>query len=594
MVDAIAMTFPIAANASTRLPDAITHASLARITRGIAPLSVIGAYMDWATHLAASPGKQRELMQAAVREWTAWHQYVRLVSSGDCAPCVSAHPRDKRFADEAWSKIPFNWISQAFLVNERWWASAMTDVRGVSKHHEEVAAFTTRQWLDMWSPSNFFLTNPEVLTQTTASGGTNLLRGAGNYANDLSDYVLQRKPAGAENFIPGKTVAITPGKVIFRNRLMELIQYEASTSNVFPEPILIVPSWIMKYYILDLSPHNSLVKYLVDNGHTVFILSWKNPTSEDRELALDDYLKQGVLAAIEQIGRICPQQKIHSVGYCLGGTLLAMAVALLERQKSNPLETATLLASQVDFHDPGELGLFIDESQIAYIEDIMWERGYLDGKQMAGAFALIKSNDLVWSRLIREYLMGSRPQLTDMKAWNADATRMPYRMHSEYLRSLYLRNDFSEGRFEVDGKPIALQDVRLPMFVVSTEWDHVSPWRSVYKIHLLTDSEVTFVLSSGGHNVGVVNPPLKRDAENKTVRPLISYQVGVRSANGAYIDPDAWQRNTERHEGSWWPAFQKWLAMHSGDPIAPIAIGGKGKARVAVIEDAPGSYVHDV
>jgi polyhydroxyalkanoate synthase subunit PhaC len=224
----------------------------------------------------------------------------------------------------------------------------------------------------------------------------------------------------------------------------------------------------------------------------------------------------------------------------------------------------------------------------------MWERGYLDGKQMAGAFALIKSNDLVWSRVIREYLMGSRPPLTDMKAWNADATRMPYRMHSEYLRSLYLRNDFSEGRFEVDGKPIALQDVRLPMFVVSTEWDHVSPWRSVYKIHLLTDCEVTFVLSSGGHNVGVVNPPLKGDVANKTVRPHISYQLGVRSADGVYVDPDAWQRNTERYEGSWWPAFQKWLAMHSGEPIAPIAIGGKGKARVAAIEDAPGSYVHEV
>jgi polyhydroxyalkanoate synthase subunit PhaC len=587
------MTIPSAANASTRLPDAITHASLARLTRGIAPLSVIGAYMDWATHLAASTGKQRELMQTALREWTVWHQYVRSVSAGECAPCVSTHPRDKRFADEAWSKIPFNWISQAFLVNERWWASAMTGVRGMSKHHEEVAAFTTRQWLDMWSPSNFFLTNPEVLTQTITSGGTNLLRGASNYANDVSDYVLQRKPPGAENFIPGETVAITPGKVIFRNRLMELIQYEATTSNVFPEPILIIPSWIMKYYILDLSPNNSLVKYLVDSGHTVFILSWKNPTSEDRELALEDYLKQGVLAAIEQIGHICPQQKIHGVGYCLGGTLLAMAVALMGREKNNALETMTLLASQVDFHEPGELGLFIDESQIAYVEDIMWERGYLDGKQMAGAFALIKSNDLVWSRLIREYLMGSRPQLTDMKAWNADATRMPYRMHSEYLRSLYLRNEFSEGRFEVDGKPIALQDVRLPMFVVSTEWDHVSPWRSVYKIHLLTDSEVTFVLSSGGHNVGVVNPPLKGDAENKTVRPLISYQIGVRAADGVYTDPDAWQRNAERHEGSWWPAFQKWLAMHSGDPIAPIAIGGKGKARLAALEDAPGSYVHD-
>jgi polyhydroxyalkanoate synthase subunit PhaC len=579
---------------STRLPDAITHAPISRMTRGIAPLSVIGAYLDWATHLAASPGKQQALVQDALREWAAWLGYVQSASAGECAPCVSAHPRDKRFAHENWGKIPFNWLSQAFLIHERWWAGAMTGVRGVSRHHEDVVAFTTRQWLDIWSPSNFVMSNPEVLAQTAASGGANLVRGAVNYINDVFDFAAQRKPEGAEKFIPGKSVAVTPGKVIFRNRLMELIQYEATTSNVFPEPILIIPSWIMKYYILDLSPHNSLVKYLVDKGHTVFILSWKNPTSEDRELALEDYLKHGVLEAIEQIARICPRRKIHGMGYCLGGTLLAMAVALLGRQKNNALETVTLLASQVDFHEPGELGLFIDESQIAYIEDMMWESGYLDGKQMAGAFALIKSNDLVWSRLIHEYLMGMRPPLTDMKSWNADATRMPYRMHSEYLRSLYLRNDLSEGRFEVDGRPIALQDVRLPMFVVSTEWDHVSPWRSVYKIHLLTDGEITFVLSSGGHNVGVVNPPLKRDVANKTIRPLISYQLGMRPANGVYTDPDEWQRNAERHEGSWWPAFQKWLAMHSGEPIVPIAIGGKGKTRVATIGDAPGTYVHDV
>jgi polyhydroxyalkanoate synthase subunit PhaC len=438
-IDDFAMTNPSDANASTRLTDAITHASLARMTRGIAPLSVIGAHMDWATHLAASPDKQRELLQDAIHEWGTWLGYVRSASAGECAPCVSAHPRDKRFAHENWGKIPFNWLSQAFLIHERWWASAMTGVRGVSQHHEEVAAFTTRQLLDVWSPSNFILTNPEVIAQTIASGGTNLLRGAGNFASDLSDHVMQRKPAGAEKFIPGETVAITPGKIISRNRLMELIQYEATTSNVFPEPILIIPSWIMKYYILDLSPHNSLVKYLVDKGHTVFILSWKNPTSEDRELALYDYLKHGVLAAIEQIAHICPRRKIHGVGYCLGGTLLAMAVALLGRQKNNALETVTLLASQVDFHEPGELGLFIDESQIAYIEDMMWERGYLDGKQMAGAFALIKSNDLVWSRLIHEYLMGMRPPLTDMKSWNADATRMPYRMHRWMVGLLHFK-----------------------------------------------------------------------------------------------------------------------------------------------------------
>jgi polyhydroxyalkanoate synthase subunit PhaC len=587
------MNLPSESTTATRLPDALTHSSLGRMTRGIAPLSVMGAYMDWATHLAVSAGKQRELAQTALREWNAWVRYVQSASTGECAPCVYTHPRDKRFAHPAWSKIPFNWMSQAFLLNERWWTSAMTGVRGVSRHHEEVAAFTTRQWLDIWSPSNFVMTNPEVLAQTAASGGANLIQGAGNLFNDVSDYVLQRRPAGAEKFTPGKSVAVTPGKVIFRNRLMELIQYESTTDTVFPEPILIVPSWIMKYYILDLSPYNSLVKYLVDCGHTVFILSWKNPTTKDRELALEDYLHQGVLAAIAQIAHVCPERSIHSIGYCLGGTLLAMAAALLGREKNNALQTVTLLASQVDFHDPGELGLFIDESQIAYVEDIMWEHGYLDGKQMAGAFALIKSNDLVWSRLIHEYLMGLRSPLTDMKAWNADATRMPYRMHSQYLRSLYLKNDFSEGRFKIGGEPIVLHDVNLPMFIVSTEWDHVSPWRSVYKIHLLTDSEITFVLSTGGHNVGVVNPPMAAETASQSVRHPISYRIGVRPVDGVYTDPDAWVNHAEQREGSWWPAFQEWLAMHSGGPIAPVVIGGKGRARLTAIEDAPGSYVHE-
>lgn len=585
------MLSPVGDASSTRLPDAMSHAPLARITRGIAPLSIIGAYMDWATHLAASPGKQQEQWQTALREWAAWFSYVQRVSAGECEPCVMARPRDKRFTNPAWSKIPFNWISQAFLVNDRLWEHTMTGVRGVTAHHEEVIKFTTRQWLDTWSPSNFLLFNPEVQAQTVATGGSNLARGAANWWQDLTDFVAQRKPPGSEKFVPGKTVAITPGKVIFRNRLMELIQYEPSTRSVYPEPVFIVPSWIMKYYILDLSPHNSLVKYLVDAGHTVFILSWKNPSSHDRELALEDYLKLGVLAGLEQISQVCPGRKIHGCGYCLGGTLLAMAAAWLARESGDTLASVSLLASQVDFHEPGELGLFIDEGQIAYVEDTMWEQGYLDGKQMAGAFALIKSNDLVWSRAIHEYLMGTRPQLTDMKAWNADATRMPFRMHSQYLRSLYLKNDFAEGRFKVDGAPIALQDLHRPMFVVSTEWDHVSPWRSVYKIHLLTDSPITFVLTSGGHNVGVVNPPRAPGAEGASRHP-ISYRLRMRPENGAYTDPDAWLERAHQHSGSWWPAFQRWLVAHSGEPIAPIPMGGAGRGHLKALADAPGEYVH--
>jgi polyhydroxyalkanoate synthase subunit PhaC len=595
-----------------RPSDVAFKASLAKVTRGTSPASVIGAYMDWATHIAASPGKQRELIDSAIREWSGWWRYVQSSVEGECAPCVSTKPTDKRFKHEAWKKVPFNWISQAFLINQRWWSEAMTGVRGVSQHHEDVAEFTTRQWLDVWSPSNSVVTNPEILAQTFSSGGVNLMRGTNNWLQDVSDFVAQRKLPGSQAFVPGKTVAITPGSVIFRNRLIELIQYEATTSTVFPEPVLIVPSWIMKYYILDLSQQNSLVKYLIDAGHTVFMVSWKNPTAEDRDLSLEDYVELGALAAIDQVRRVCPSKKIHATGYCLGGTLLAMASALIAREhadhsrpskftkasnaiitNNDPLASVTMLASQVDFHEPGELSLFIDESQIAYLEDIMWEQGYLDGKQMAGAFALINSNDLIWSRMIHSYLMGTRAKMTDLKAWNADATRMPYQMHSEYLRSLYLKNDLAEGRFELNGRPIFLRDVHVPMFVVSTELDHVSPWRSVYKIHLLNESEVTFVLSSGGHNVGVVNPPFQSKVAATELKYPISYRLGIRPAGGAYTDPKTWQAQARQHSGSWWPAWQEWLATRSGEPITPSPIGGCGSSRLAVIGDAPGKYVHE-
>jgi polyhydroxyalkanoate synthase subunit PhaC len=592
-----AMNGTRAVEAPTRLSDAAFSASLARVTRGVSPVSVIGAYMDWLTHIAVSPGKQRELAHSAQRDYIAWLNYVRSSSEGVCEPCARGSARDKRFKHEAWDKIPFNWLSQAFLISQRWWSEAMTDVRGVSKHHEEVAEFTTRQWLDIWAPSNSAVTNPEVLAQTVASGGLNLVRGAINWWQDVSDFYSQRKPAGSEAFVPGKTVAITPGKVVYRNRLIELIEYEPTTSTVFPEPILIVPSWIMKYYILDLSQQNSLVKYLVDSGHTVFMISWKNPTAQDRDLSLEEYVKLGVLAALNQIKSVNHSRKIHAAGYCLGGTLLAMAAAVLARDRtssnksvSDPLATITMLASQVDFHEPGELSLFIDESQIAYLEDIMWEQGYLDGKQMAGAFALINSNDLIWSRLVHNYLMGRRSKMTDLKAWNADATRLPYRMHSEYLRSFYLKNDLAEGRFEIDGKPIVLRDIRAPMFAVSTELDHVSPWQSVYKIHLLTDCEITYVLCSGGHNVGVVNPPLN-DASAATYSP--TYRFSVRPDRGAYVDSAAWLAAAKQRQGSWWPEWQRWLAQHSSKRVAPPQIGGRGRTRRSILADAPGTYVHE-
>jgi polyhydroxyalkanoate synthase len=568
--------------------DAALKARMGRMTNGLSPASVASAFEDWMTHLAVSPGRQAELAEQALRTWLRWLLYIHRSSVGECGECVLPSPQDKRFSHQQWRNPPFNWLAQGFLLTQQWWTAAMTGVHGVSRHHEHVAEFLTRQYLDIWSPSNFPWTNPQVLQAALQSGGATLARGMANWWRDAMVLATNGSPPGTERFRPGETVAVTPGKVVLRNALIELIEYAPATRSVYPEPVLIVPSWIMKYYILDLSPRNSLVKYLVEQGHTVYMISWKNPGADDRDLRLNDYVEMGVLAALDAVERMRPRHRIHAMGYCLGGTLLAMAAAHAAKKSHSPLATVSLLAAQTDFEEPGELGLFIDESQIAFIEDVMSERGYLDGRQMAGAFAFINSKDLVWSKLVHEYLMGGQTPLTDLRAWNADATRMPQRMHSEYLRKLYLHNDLAEGRYQIDGQPIALKDIRLPLFAVSTERDHVSPWKSVYKIHLLTNAEVTYVLTTGGHNVGVVNPP----AAAVPGKP-IGYRYAVRPAGTTYLDPDSWYERASYRSGSWWPAWQAWLAAHSGEPIKPLPIGGRGQGRQPILGDAPGTYVRE-
>ncbi|MGH6626839.1 MAG: PHA/PHB synthase family protein, partial [Burkholderiaceae bacterium] len=366
---------------------------------------------------------------------------------------------------------------------------------------------------------------------------------------------------------------------------IELIQYEAVTAEVDAEPVLIVPSWIMKYYILDLTPEDSLVKYLVEQGHTVFMMSWTNPNGIDRDLGMDDYFELGVMAALQAVQAIRPRTPIHAMGYCLGGTLLAIAAAALAGRSPHPLKTVTLLAAQTDFRKPGELGLFIDESQIAFLEDLMAERGYLDGRQMAGAFALINSKDLVWSKLVHEYLMGARTPMTALRAWNADATRMPARMHSEYLRQLYLHNDLAEGRYRAAGQPVRLADIELPLFVVATDRDHVSPWKSVYKIHRLARGPVSFVLSSGGHNVGIVNPP-----GGPAAHPQASYRFASHAPGKAPANPQGWLDAAPQCAGSWWPCWHEWLSKHSSGTVTPPRATGLLFEGVPLA--APGSYVH--
>jgi polyhydroxyalkanoate synthase len=558
--------------------------AIARLTGGLSPLALSQAGADWAQHLLLSPDKQLALIQKAARKWQRFLSYCgRMCADSECPVCIEPLPQDRRFVDPAWQRWPFNAMYQGFLLNQQWWYNAMIGVPGVSKHHEDVVSFVARQFLDIASPSNFALTNPVVLDQTVKQGGANFLRGVQNFWEDWSRIANNDKPVGAEAFRVGHEVAATPGKVVFRNRLIELIQYAPMTQEVQAEPILIVPAWIMKYYILDLSLKNSLVRYLVENGYTVFLISWKNPTEEDRDLGMEDYRRLGVMAALDAVAAILPNQQVHAVGYCLGGTLLAIAAAAMARDDDRRLKSITLFAAQTDFTEAGELMLFIDEDQVRFLEDSMEEKGYLDAKQMAGAFQLLHSNDLIWSTMVHEYLMGERRPMIDLMAWNADATRLPARMHSEYLRHLFLDNDLAEGRYEVDGKPVSLRDIHVPLFAVSTIRDHVAPWRSVYKIQMLTDADVTFVLCNGGHNAGIVNPP---------THPHSRLQIATHKEGEAYLDPDAWQAAAVHHEGSWWPWWLEWLHRSSFGKMAPPAMGAPDKG-YAPIGDAPGTYVRE-
>jgi polyhydroxyalkanoate synthase len=561
--------------------DRAFKANLARLTAGVSPAGLARAYFDWLSHLALSPGKQLELVEKTARKFVRLSRYAgQTAIDPNTPPCIDPLPQDRRFSDGAWQGWPYNLFYQSFLLNQQWWHNATTEIDGLAPESERVVSFIARQMMDHWSPSNLPWLNPEVIQATLATGGNNLLQGWQNFVEDWERSAAGEPPMGMEAYQVGGNLAVTPGKVVYRNHLIELIQYAPSTAQVHAEPILIVPAWIMKYYILDLSPRNSLVRFLVDQGHTVFMLSWRNPGSADRDLGMADYRRLGPMAALDAVSAIVPAQKIHAVGYCLGGTLMSIVAAAMARDGDRRLASLTTLATQVDFTEAGELMLFIGESEVAYLEKMMSDRGYLDGKQMAGAFQILRSNDLVWSRMVHDYLLGQRRPMNDLMAWNADLTRMPYRMHSEYLRWLFLDNDLVSGRYRVDGRPVVIDDIRAPIFAVGTVNDHVAPWRSVYKIHLFADvDEVTFVLTSGGHNAGIVSEP---------GHPRRRYQIRTHQEGETYIDPERWQQTTPTEQGSWWPAWQAWLAERS---TGKTAARPPGNEEYPPLTDAPGTYV---
>jgi polyhydroxyalkanoate synthase len=563
--------------------DRLARAMTARVTQGISPQAQLAAWNDWVSHLSRAPGRQLELALQAMVSAARLARFTLTAGIGKAtAQPFPPQTNDHRFEDVDWNRQPYATWQQFFLAQEQWWRAATREVRGMTPKNAARVGFMMRQWLDVFSPYNIPWLNPLIVRRTMKEGGANLARGMSNFVEDALRYMAMGQAAPSDEFRVGESIAITPGEVIYRNDLMELIQYRPTTSKAIAEPLLIVPAWIMKYYVLDLQPHNSLVRYLVDQGFTVFMVSWRNPTAADRDLAFDAYRTSGVMAALDAINAVVPGRKVHACGYCIGGTLLAIAAATMARDSDDRLATTTLLTAQTDFSEAGELMLFVDEGQIAFLEDMMWDQGVLDTRQMAGAFQSLRSNDLVWSKMMREYLLGERDKATDLTTWNADQTRMPYRMHSQYLRGLFLENRLSAGRYAVEGRVIALKDIAVPMFVIGTETDHIAPWRSVYKAHLFTDNELTFVLTNGGHNAGIVSEPGHHDRH---------YYVATRGPGERYVDSDTWFTRANRKDGSWWPEWAAWLARHSMAERVQLPGIGAPMRGLTPLTPGPGIYV---
>jgi polyhydroxyalkanoate synthase subunit PhaC len=556
------------------------RAAMARLSGGVSTHAFVEAWTDWAFHMGESPGRQLELFERAQQSALKLMAHAARIGS-DASPPFEPKPYDHRFDHPDWQKLPFSLWQQGFLAVQDWWHHATDQSRGLKLEDANRVRFMARQALDTLSPSNFPAFNPEIIESTIATGGQNLAGGAAHFMHDMVKTLTNAHDPAPEGFKVGEGLACTPGTVVYRNELFELIQYAPQTATVHAEPILIVPAWIMKYYILDLSPHNSMVRYLVGQGFTVFMISWCNPTAAQADLSLEDYRTTGVMAALDAVGRIVPGRKVHAVGYCLGGTMLAIAAATMARDGDDRLASITLMAAQVDFAEAGELLLFVDESQVAFLEDMMWDQGYLDRPQMARTFSTIRSEDLIWSRAVRRYFLGQEELPTDMGVWVADTTRMPAKMHGQYLRGLFLENRLTAGRFAVEGRVIALKGISTPMFVVATETDHIAPWRSVYKTQLFTDCDLTFVLTSGGHNSGIVNAP------GNSRR---NYVWSHRPPGAFYVGPDNWLPGAEAREGSWWPAWKDWLETRSDGLVPPPATGAPDHG-LAPIAAAPGTYV---
>lgn len=544
------------------------------------PMNVAGAFVEMTTQMMNNPAK---LMQAQMNLWQTyvdlWTNSAQRMMGQATQPLIKPERGDRRFKDTDWDdNALFDFIKQSYLLTARWMQSTVRDVEGLDDKTAKKVDFYTRQFVDAMAPSNFVVTNPEVLRTTMESGGDNLLKGLENLLGDLERGKgnLRISMTDSSKFKFGENIALTPGKVIFQNELMQLLQYAPSTETVFRKPLLIMPPWINKYYILDLRPQNSFIKWAVDQGHTVFVVSWVNPDEDLAAKSFVDYMHSGPLAALDAITKATGEQSVDVIGYCLGGTLLACTLAYMKAKGDKRVASATFFTTMIDFSESGELGVFIDEEQLAALEERMNERGYLHGHEMATTFNMLRANDLIWSFVVNNYLLGKDPFPFDLLHWNADSTRMPATMHSFYLRKMYQENRLVvPGGIELDGVPIDLTTVDTPAFFLSAREDHIAPWKSTFAATGIFSGPVKFCLAASGHIAGVINPP----TANK-----YSYWTASRAAK----QPETWLRNAKETPGSWWPEWQKWIEKYAGARV-PARVPGDGD--LVPIEDAPGSYV---
>ncbi len=545
------------------------------------PLNIGGAFLEMTTRMMADPAR---LVQAQMK---LWQDYMALLNAtgrrfmGETPePLVQPAKDDRRFRDPAWQEgAVFDFIKQSYLLSARWMQSVVKDVEGLDDRTAQKVDFYTRQFVDAVAPSNFVLTNPEVLRATVESGGENLVKGLEHLLDDLErgKGQLQIKMTDTDAFRLGENIALSPGKVVYQNTLMQLIQYAPTTEQTFKRPLVIIPPWINKFYILDLQPKNSFVKWAVEQGHTVFMVSWVNPDETLVNKNFDDYLEEGFFAAIDAVEKATGEREVNMIGYCLGGTLMSTGLAVLTARKQRKrVASATYFVALVDFADAGEVRVFIDEAQLAALDERMHEKGYLDARELSATFNMLRANDLIWSFVINNYLMGKEPFPFDLLYWNSDSTRMPAAMHSFYLHKMYQENLLAKpGGITLHDVAIDLRKVKTPSYLIATKEDHIAPWRSVYAGARIYTGSRRFVLGASGHIAGVVNPP----AADK-------YGYWINDALPA--DPETWLDGAERHDGSWWLDWRNWIAPFGGK-LVPARTPGDGELKA--IEDAPGSYV---